>query len=58
MAEKRQQTLRAALRIHERRLISYALNKYGWDVAKTAKDLGIALSTLYRKMVELKIKRR
>lgn len=54
MSEK---LLRIAVKAYEKRYIRDVLKIYGWDKAKTAKALGIGLSTLYKKIIELKIKK-
>ncbi len=47
--------LHAVLQTRERQYICSKLFKYKGNKTKTAKALGIGLSTLYRKMIELKI---
>ncbi len=49
--------LRDAMRQFERQHIVYTLQRYGHDKAQTAGQLGIGLSSLYRKMDELEITR-
>lgn len=48
--------LRTAVRAYEEECIRDALIKYNWDRPKTAKALGIGLSSLYRKIDEYGIK--
>jgi DNA-binding NtrC family response regulator len=43
-------TLKDLLDRHEKKLIEDALSKHQWNKEQTAKDLGIDLATLYRKM--------
>jgi two-component system response regulator PilR (NtrC family) len=47
--------LKDALAQFERQHIVYSLRRHGYDKAETAKHLGIGVSSLYRKMEELKI---
>lgn len=47
--------LKEAVRQFERQHILYSLRRHSWDKAETAKHLGIGLSSLYRKLDELKI---
>src|SRR4029079_17628998 len=47
--------LKAALSQFERQHILYSLRRHAYDKAETAKHLGIGVSSLYRKMEELKI---
>ncbi len=47
--------LKDALAQFERQHIIYSLRRHGYDKAETAKHLGIGVSSLYRKMEELKI---
>ena len=44
------QDLQSALREPERRLILEALGRNGWNRTRTALDLGIDRTTLYKKM--------
>lgn len=47
--------LRQSVKSYERTVIIRALKSCDWDKSKTAKMLDIGLSTLYRKIKELKI---
>ncbi len=47
--------LKEAVRQFERQHILYSLKRHDYDKAETAKHLGIGLSSLYRKLDELKI---
>jgi len=47
--------LQSVVRAYEKEQIYRVLSKYSWDKAKTAKVLGIGLSSLYRKIDELDI---
>ena len=47
--------LKEALRQFERQHIIYSLRRHRYDKSETARHLGIGLSSLYRKMDELKI---
>ena len=49
-------TLRQVLKAHEKRFIRETLNLCKWNKLKTAKALGIGVSSLYRKITELGIK--
>jgi len=50
--------LKIAIERFERTIIVDILDRYNWDKIKTAKYLGISLSSLYRKIKELKIERK
>lgn len=52
------ESLKAVLKIRARQYIKQKLCEYNGDRHKTARALCIGLSTLYRKMAELNIKRR
>lgn len=47
--------LKEAIRQFERQHIIYSLKRHEYDKAETAKQLGIGISSLYRKLDELKI---
>jgi len=47
--------LKEALQQFERQQIIYSLRRHNYDKAKTAESLGIGVSSLYRKLDELKI---
>jgi DNA-binding NtrC family response regulator len=47
--------LKEAVRQFERQHILYSLKRHDYDKTETAKHLGIGLSSLYRKLEELKI---
>jgi DNA-binding NtrC family response regulator len=47
--------LRAALKEFERRHILSSLRRHAYDKSQTARALGIGLSSLYRKLEELRI---
>lgn len=47
--------LKEALRQFERQHIIYSLRRHNYDKAETAKQLGIGVSSLYRKLEELEI---
>lgn len=49
--------LRKELKAYERQRICDALISFGWNKHNTAKHLGIGLSSLYRKIAKLKIKK-
>ncbi|MBA7622594.1 hypothetical protein ES703_29972 [subsurface metagenome] len=58
MAKKKSEeheNLRAAVKDYEKQYICRMLNKHDWNKLETAKALGIGLSSLYRKIDELKI---
>jgi DNA-binding NtrC family response regulator len=48
-------TLKEVLHYHERKVILERLSQRNWDKDETARDLGIDLATLYRKMKKLGI---
>lgn len=48
--------LKVEMKAYERTYIWRVLLTQNWDIKKTAKDLGISLSSLYRKIKELKIR--
>lgn len=48
-------SLRSVLKTRERQYIMSKLFKYNGNKTKTAKALGIGISSLYRKMSELRI---
>ena len=50
--------LRVGMKAYEKRHIYAVLNRCKWNKVKTAKALGIGLSSLYRKVIELKIERK
>lgn len=50
--------LRLAVMLYEKQYIREALQMNDWNKIKTANDLGISLSSLYRKIGALKIKRK
>lgn len=50
--------LRAALNTFAKVYITEMLVMYKWNKPKTAEVLGIGLSTLYKKIKEMKIERR
>lgn len=50
--------LKNEMKDHEKLYITAVLFSKDWDKAETAKTLGIGLSSLYRKMKELKIERK
>jgi len=52
------QNLHTEMKSYERQRILDALISFGWNKPKTAKHLGIGLSSLYRKIKELKIERK
>jgi len=47
--------LKTAMEHFERQHILYSLNRHNYDKAETARSLGIGVSSLYRKLDELKI---
>ena len=47
--------LKEALSQFERQHILYSLRRHGYDKAETARNLGIGISSLYRKLEELNI---
>lgn len=49
--------LRDALRVYEKQYIRHMLHVHRWNKPKTAEYLGIGLSTLYRKIKELQIRK-
>lgn len=51
------ENLHTAMKGHERRYIIQVLYSWDWNKPKTAKALGIALSSLYRKIKELGIEK-
>lgn len=53
MNENLHNVLRLSAKIH----IRGVLIRHNWNKAKTAKALGIGLSTLYKKIAELKIEK-
>jgi len=55
MTDEVGEDLKEALRQFERQHIIYSLRRHRFDKAETAKHLGIGLSSLYRKLEELKI---
>lgn len=50
--------LKTIVRVYEKEYIYDKLEIYNWNKPKTAEVLGIGLSSLYRKMKELKQERR
>lgn len=50
------ESLKAAVKIYEREHIYRVLNKYNWNKVEAAKALKVGLSSLYRKIDELKVK--
>ena len=50
---KTKSNLRKALNLLEKQLIYDELNRHEWNKPKTARTLGIGLSSLYRKIKEL-----
>ncbi len=53
--DEKSENLQAAIEAYEREQIYRVLRKCEWDKAEVAKTLGIGLSSLYRKITELKI---
>ncbi len=51
------QRLKTAIKIYEKQFIRLMLDECDWDVPKTAKALGVGVSTLYRKVKELEIRK-
>ncbi|MCC6676440.1 MAG: sigma-54-dependent Fis family transcriptional regulator [Phycisphaerales bacterium] len=54
-SEEDGEDLKQALTQFERQYIIYSLRRHGYDKTETAKHLGIGVSSLYRKLDELKI---
>ncbi|MBA7605988.1 hypothetical protein ES703_13124 [subsurface metagenome] len=52
-----EENLRSVVKAYEKLHISLTLAKCGWNKSRAARILGIGLSTLYRRIDELKIKR-
>jgi len=50
------ENLQTAVKAYERQQIRRVLSKYDWDKVEAARSLGIALSSLYRKIDELGIR--
>ncbi len=50
------ENLQSAVKAYERQQIRRVLSKYDWDKVEAARSLGIALSSLYRKIDELGIR--
>lgn len=55
--KKERKTLKEATKDFERKYITLALLENNWKIEKTAKELGISRSQLFRKMKELGIKK-
>ena len=55
--KKERKTLKEAKEDFERKYITFALLENNWKIEKTAKELGISRSQLFRKMKELGIKK-
>lgn len=49
--------LHIVMKAHEKEYILLILNKWKWNKPKTAKALGIGISSLYRKITELGIRK-
>lgn len=51
-------SLRSVMKHYEKQHIHFVLHRLNWNKPKTARVLGIGLSTLYRKIAEYKIRRK